>query len=61
MTMRQARVQTHSLPVRIGHWLMALSILIMIGSGWRIYNYPGGFWEDYGYNWFKRLLMGPRD
>lgn len=23
---------------RIGHWLMALSVLIMIGSGWRIYN-----------------------
>jgi thiosulfate reductase cytochrome b subunit len=31
-------VQKHALPVRIAHWLMALSILIMIGSGWRIYN-----------------------
>jgi thiosulfate reductase cytochrome b subunit len=31
-------VQTHTLPVRIIHWLMALSILIMIGSGCRIYN-----------------------
>ena len=25
-------------PSRIAHWMMALSILIMIGSGWRIYN-----------------------
>jgi thiosulfate reductase cytochrome b subunit len=31
-------VQTHPIAVRITHWLMALSILIMIGSGWRIYN-----------------------
>jgi thiosulfate reductase cytochrome b subunit len=38
MTARSPGVQMHSLPVRISHWLMALSILIMIGSGWRIYN-----------------------
>jgi len=31
-------VQHHSIVVRLSHWLMALSILIMIGSGWRIYN-----------------------
>lgn len=31
-------VQHHSLPVRIAHWLMAASVLIMIASGWRIYN-----------------------
>jgi thiosulfate reductase cytochrome b subunit len=31
-------VQTHALAVRIAHWCMALSILVMIGSGWRIYN-----------------------
>jgi thiosulfate reductase cytochrome b subunit len=31
-------MQTHALPVRIAHWLQALAILIMIGSGWRIYN-----------------------
>ena len=31
-------MQKHALPVRIAHWLMALSIVIMIGSGWRIYN-----------------------
>jgi thiosulfate reductase cytochrome b subunit len=30
--------QIHPLSRRILHWVMALSILIMIGSGWRIYN-----------------------
>ena len=30
--------QKHPLTRRIFHWVMALSILIMIGSGWRIYN-----------------------
>jgi thiosulfate reductase cytochrome b subunit len=38
VSVKNPDVQTHSLPVRISHWLMALSILIMIGSGWRIYN-----------------------
>jgi thiosulfate reductase cytochrome b subunit len=28
----------HSPVVRITHWLNALAIIIMIGSGWRIYN-----------------------
>jgi thiosulfate reductase cytochrome b subunit len=31
-------IQTHPIAARITHWLMALSILILIGSGWRIYN-----------------------
>ena len=31
-------VQRHAAILRIAHWLMALAILIMIGSGWRIYN-----------------------
>jgi thiosulfate reductase cytochrome b subunit len=30
--------QKHPLTRRIFHWVMALSILTMIGSGWRIYN-----------------------
>jgi thiosulfate reductase cytochrome b subunit len=30
--------QVHPLARRIAHWVMALSILVMIGSGWRIYN-----------------------
>ena len=28
----------HAWPVRLTHWLMAAAILLMIGSGWRIYN-----------------------
>jgi len=28
----------HPLYVRITHWINALVILIMIGSGWQIYN-----------------------
>ncbi len=33
--------QRHSLAARIAHWCQALAVLIMIGSGWRIYdNYP---------------------
>ena len=28
----------HPLPVRVMHWLNAIAILIMIGSGWTIYN-----------------------
>ena len=35
---RAGGVQTHALAVRVTHWLMAIAILIMIGSGWRIYN-----------------------
>ena len=31
-------VQEHAVAVRIGHWLMAIAILVMIGSGWRIYD-----------------------
>jgi thiosulfate reductase cytochrome b subunit len=31
-------VQTHSIFVRVPHWLMAIATLVMIGSGWQIYN-----------------------
>jgi thiosulfate reductase cytochrome b subunit len=31
-------IQEHPLLVRIAHWLMVLAIIVMIGSGWRIYN-----------------------
>jgi thiosulfate reductase cytochrome b subunit len=30
--------QRHPISARITHWVMALSTLVMIGSGWRIYN-----------------------
>jgi thiosulfate reductase cytochrome b subunit len=28
----------HPLPVRIMHWINAVAILIMISSGWKIYD-----------------------
>lgn len=31
-------VKVHPLPVRVAHWVNALAMLIMILSGWRIYN-----------------------
>jgi thiosulfate reductase cytochrome b subunit len=41
-------VQKHALPVRLSHWAMALAMLIMIGSGWRIYDSTPIF----GFLWF---------
>jgi thiosulfate reductase cytochrome b subunit len=35
---RVSTVIVHPLTVRITHWLNALAMLIMIASGWRIYN-----------------------
>lgn len=32
------RIRVHSRFVRATHWINAVAILIMIGSGWRIYN-----------------------
>ena len=34
----EQNVQSHALVVRIAHWLMALSIVLLIASGWRIYD-----------------------
>ena len=31
-------VQRHPLVRRLAHWAQALAVLIMVGSGWRIYN-----------------------
>jgi thiosulfate reductase cytochrome b subunit len=31
-------VQTHPFATRLFHWCMAAAILVLIGSGWRIYN-----------------------
>jgi thiosulfate reductase cytochrome b subunit len=54
----------HPLPLRIMHWINAVAIFIMIGSGWRIYNddvlfgwlhFPEflviGKWAQYGLQW----------
>lgn len=36
---RARRVLIHPLTVRLTHWLTALAIFIMVGSGWRIYDW----------------------
>ncbi len=54
----------HPLPLRIMHWINAIAIFIMIGSGWKIYNddvifgflhFPDwlviGKWAQYGLQW----------
>jgi thiosulfate reductase cytochrome b subunit len=47
-------VVLHSPVVRITHWLNALAIFIMIGSGWRIYN-----WEPlFGFQFPVWLTLG---
>jgi thiosulfate reductase cytochrome b subunit len=38
-TTQPAVVQLHPLSRRIMHWINALAILVMIASGWRIYDY----------------------
>jgi thiosulfate reductase cytochrome b subunit len=54
----------HPLPIRIMHWVNAVAILIMISSGWKIYNddvifgwlhFPEaltlGHWAQHGLQW----------
>jgi thiosulfate reductase cytochrome b subunit len=39
----------HPLSRRIMHWLNALAIIVMIGSGWRIYDYYPALPIDFGF------------
>ena len=54
----------HPLPIRVMHWLNAIAMFIMIGSGWKIYNdevifgwlhFPEaltiGHWAQHGLQW----------
>jgi thiosulfate reductase cytochrome b subunit len=38
MTMTLTEATTHPRWVRVCHWINALAVLVMIGSGWQIYN-----------------------
>ena len=38
LTGRRPRGPIHPLWVRITHWINAVAMLVMIGSGWEIYN-----------------------
>jgi thiosulfate reductase cytochrome b subunit len=57
-------VKLHPLPVRLMHWINALAMMIMISSGWKIYNdevifgwlhFPEeitlGKWAQHGLQW----------
>jgi thiosulfate reductase cytochrome b subunit len=45
----------HPLSRRIMHWLNALAIIIMIGSGWRIYNYYPALPINFGFPLYLTL------
>jgi thiosulfate reductase cytochrome b subunit len=60
----QKQRRLHPLPLRVMHWINALAIFIMIGSGWKIYNddvifgllhFPDwlviGKWAQHGLQW----------
>src|ERR1700734_2707310 len=57
-------VRLHPVPLRIMHWINAIAIFIMTGSGWKIYNddvifgclhFPDavviGKWAQHGLQW----------
>ena len=48
-------VQLHPLSRRIMHWVNALAILVMIGSGWRIYNYYPALPLHFGFPYYLTL------
>jgi thiosulfate reductase cytochrome b subunit len=60
----QRERRLHPLPLRVMHWINAVAIFIMIGSGWKIYNddvifgllhFPDwlviGKWAQHGLQW----------
>lgn len=62
--MTNHRRRLHPLPLRIMHWVNAITIVIMVGSGWKIYNdevlfgwlhFPEaltiGKWAQHGLQW----------
>ncbi len=51
-------VKVHSATVRLTHWMTALAIVIMVGSGWRIYDWDPIF--DWLYFPFWMTLGGER-
>jgi thiosulfate reductase cytochrome b subunit len=45
----------HPLSRRLMHWINALVIIVMIGSGWRIYNYYPALPIDFGFPLYLTL------
>src|SRR5277367_6553033 len=54
-TMAARHVLLHPLSRRIMHWLNALAIIVMIGSGWRIYNYYPALPINFGFPLYLTL------
>jgi thiosulfate reductase cytochrome b subunit len=53
---RAARdVQLHPLSRRLMHWVNAAAILVMIGSGWRIYDYYPALSLNFGFPYYLTL------
>jgi thiosulfate reductase cytochrome b subunit len=48
-------VQLHPLSRRILHWINALAIFVMIGSGWRIYDVYPALSLDFGFPYYLTL------
>src|SRR3972149_3238550 len=51
---KAAREPIHPACVRVTHWINAIAILVMIGSGWQIYNAAPLF----GFNFPKGVALG---
>jgi thiosulfate reductase cytochrome b subunit len=51
-------IRRHALPTRVWHWITALSVIVLLGSGLMILNAHGRlYWGEYGANfdqpWFR--------
>ena len=56
-----ARIYRHRLPTRVWHWINAVSVIVMIGSGLMIFNaHPRLYWGDFGANLDAAWLELPR-
>ena len=54
-------IYRHALATRIWHWVNAITIFVMIGSGLMIFNaHPNLYWGQYGANFDKAWLQLPR-
>jgi len=48
-------IQLHPLSRRLMHWINAAAILVMIGSGWRIYDYYPALSLKFGFPYYLTL------
>lgn len=55
------RIRRHGLATRIWHWVNAVTIFVMLGSGLMIFNaHPRLYWGEYGANFDHAWLVLPR-